>query len=32
MSINYIGIGLDLDGGGGVLGINDVLEMFNIIK
>ena len=24
MSINYIGIGSDLDGGGGVLGINDV--------
>ncbi len=32
MGINHVGIGSDLDGGGGVLGINDVSEMPNITK
>ena len=32
MGIDHVGIGLDLDGGGGVLGMNDVSEMPNITK
>ncbi|MGD1806434.1 dipeptidase [Dapis sp. BLCC M126] len=32
MGINHVGIGSDLDGGGGVRGINDVSEMPNITK
>ena len=32
MGINHVGIGSDLDGGGGVLRMNDVSEMPNITK
>ncbi len=32
MGINHVGIGSDLDGGGGVAGMNDVSEMQNITK
>ncbi|GGA51810.1 dipeptidase [Okeania sp. KiyG1] len=32
MGINHVGIGSDLDGGGGVRGMNDVSEMPNITK
>jgi len=32
MGIDHVGIGSDLDGGGGLVGINDVSEMPNITK